>query len=134
MDRTACTVPQCLYKGALYLYLYSRSGNWTYSPGFFCAPVGDLHYPPFHSHQQVGYYPLLDRTALEPGRQFLTAFTLTSFTINRHSTMILKYSSSIQERTKKDLRMNTDTQTNHSYHVQWSMLKRTKLDLEPRLL
>jgi hypothetical protein len=23
MDRTACTEPQCLYKGALYLYLYS---------------------------------------------------------------------------------------------------------------
>jgi len=22
MDRTACTEPQCLYKGAFYLYLY----------------------------------------------------------------------------------------------------------------
>jgi hypothetical protein len=25
MGRTACTEPQCLYKGALYLYLYHRS-------------------------------------------------------------------------------------------------------------
>jgi len=24
MDRTACTEPQCLYKGALYLYLLLR--------------------------------------------------------------------------------------------------------------
>jgi len=25
MDRTACTVPQCLYKGDLYLYLLMHS-------------------------------------------------------------------------------------------------------------
>jgi hypothetical protein len=30
MDRTACTKPQCLYKGALYLYL--RVELYLYSP------------------------------------------------------------------------------------------------------
>ena len=27
MGRTACTEPQCLYNGALYLYLYSPMGR-----------------------------------------------------------------------------------------------------------
>jgi len=27
MGRTACTEPQCLYKGALYLYLLATLGN-----------------------------------------------------------------------------------------------------------
>jgi len=29
MGRTACTEPQCLYKGALYLYLYTTFLNTT---------------------------------------------------------------------------------------------------------
>jgi len=34
MGRTACTEPQCLYKGALYLFictckLYTKTRNWT---------------------------------------------------------------------------------------------------------
>ena len=33
MGRTACTEPQCLYKGALYLYLYH---DWVY---FFCVCI-----------------------------------------------------------------------------------------------
>ena len=32
MDRTACTEPQCLYNGALYLYLYLYSPLWTVQP------------------------------------------------------------------------------------------------------
>jgi len=31
MDRTACTDPQCLYNGALYLYLYLYSPYGPYS-------------------------------------------------------------------------------------------------------
>jgi len=30
MGRTACTEPQCLYKGALYLYLYNLMGPPSY--------------------------------------------------------------------------------------------------------
>jgi len=37
MDRTACTVPQCLYNGALYLYLYIYSPYGPY--GLYRASV-----------------------------------------------------------------------------------------------
>jgi hypothetical protein len=37
MDRTACTEPQCLYKGALYLYLYLYSPYGPY--GLYRASV-----------------------------------------------------------------------------------------------
>jgi len=37
MGRTACTEPQCLYEGALYLYLYLYSPNGPY--GLYRAPV-----------------------------------------------------------------------------------------------
>ena len=31
MDRTACTEPQCLYEGALYIYLYLCIGGYLNS-------------------------------------------------------------------------------------------------------
>ena len=34
MGRTACTEPQCLYKGALYLYLYSKE-SVAFNPPIF---------------------------------------------------------------------------------------------------
>jgi len=37
MDRTACTEPQCLYNGALYLYIYLYSPYGPYS--LYRAPV-----------------------------------------------------------------------------------------------
>ena len=35
MGRTACTEPQCLYKGALYLYLYRKMDGQNYFIGLF---------------------------------------------------------------------------------------------------
>ena len=40
MDRTACTEPQCLYKGALYLYLTVEL--YLYSPLWAVQPVQSL--------------------------------------------------------------------------------------------
>ena len=39
MDRTACTEPQCLYNGALYLYLYLYSPYRPYGPYRASVPV-----------------------------------------------------------------------------------------------
>ena len=39
MDRTACTEPQCLYNGALYLYLYLYSPYRPYSLYRASVPV-----------------------------------------------------------------------------------------------
>jgi len=50
MGRTACTEPQCLYKGALYLYLYTTLYN------------GDLNKlrvsAVYYNHRQASYFRL----------------------------------------------------------------------------
>jgi hypothetical protein len=47
MGRTACTEPQCLYKGALYLYLilppFVNIYKWNSNQTFNNASVGSQH-------------------------------------------------------------------------------------------
>ena len=43
MGRTACTEPQCLYKGAVYLF-FTKGSNKTQTPGTFCAVMNPLFF------------------------------------------------------------------------------------------
>jgi len=56
MDRTACTEPQCLYNGALYLYLYSPYGPY----GLYRAsvPYNGALYLYFYLYSPYGPYGL----------------------------------------------------------------------------
>ena len=56
MDRTACTDPQCLYNGALYLYLYLYSPYGPYGMYRPSVPVQRCTVPlPFiHPYKQFG--------------------------------------------------------------------------------
>jgi len=48
MGRTACTEPQCLYKCALYLYLYLTLAGTAEQPDIFCGPLQSLLTAPGH--------------------------------------------------------------------------------------
>jgi len=63
MDRTACTEPQCLYKGALYLYLWSWKSTaipllplWTLRPVQSLSACTRVHFTFTFSHERVGLY------------------------------------------------------------------------------
>jgi len=74
MDRTACTEPQCLYKGALYLYLYPY---YPYGPYRASVPVQRCTLPlPI---------PLFPVWAVQPV-QSLSACTTVHFTFTYTST------------------------------------------------
>ena len=79
MGRTACTEPQCLYKGALYLYL--RVELYPYSPygphGLYRAsvPVQGCNLPLPNSRAM----PLLPLRAVRPVQR-LSACTRVHFT------------------------------------------------------
>ena len=71
MSRTACTEPQCLYNGALYLYLYLYSPYGPYSLYRPSVPVQRCTVPlPI---------PLLPLCAVQPV-QSLSALTMVQFT------------------------------------------------------
>jgi len=59
MGRTACTEPQCLYNGALYLYIYHYFPNWPYSlyresvPVKWCNLTLPIHLLPLRAVQPV---------------------------------------------------------------------------------
>jgi len=77
MDHTACTEPQCLYNGALYLYLYLYSPYGPYSLNRASVPVQwcTLRLPK----------PLLPLWAVRPV-QSLSACTMVHFTFTYTST------------------------------------------------
>jgi len=77
MDLTACTEPQCLYKGALYLYLYLYSPYGTY--GLYRALV------PVQRCTLTLPIPLLPLWAVRPV-QSLSACTTVHFTFSYTST------------------------------------------------
>ena len=77
MDRTACTEPQCLYNGALYLYLYLYSPYGPYSLYRASVPVQGCILPlPI---------PLLPLWTVQPV-QSLSACTTVLFTFTYTST------------------------------------------------
>jgi len=43
MDRTACTEPQCLYKGALYLFFYHAFGETNQGTKLYALLTPTLH-------------------------------------------------------------------------------------------
>jgi len=66
MDRTACTEPQCLYNGALYLYLYIQFPYGPYSQYTVSVPLERCTLP--------SPIPLLPLWTVQPA-QSLSAFT-----------------------------------------------------------
>jgi len=60
MGRTACTEPQCLYKGALYLYLYRYSPHGPYGLTRASLPLQGCTLPLLHpssgAHDYNVYY------------------------------------------------------------------------------
>jgi len=77
MDRTACTEPQCLYNGALYLYLYLYSPYGPYGLYRASVPVQQCTLPlPI---------PLLPLWTVRPV-QSLSAYTTVHFTFTYTST------------------------------------------------
>ena len=80
MGRTACTEPQCLYKGALYLYLYLYSHYGPY--GLYRASV------PVQRCTVPLTIPLLPLWAVRPVHS-LSAFTTVHCTFTYTSTPIM---------------------------------------------
>ena len=63
MGRTACTEPQCLYKGALYLYLWSRKSRaipllplWAVRPVQSLSACTRMHFTFTFGHERVELY------------------------------------------------------------------------------
>jgi hypothetical protein len=83
MGRTACREPQCLYKGALYLYLtvelYLYSPYGPYSLYRASVPVQGCTLPSPYSRA----IPLLPLWALRPV-QSLSAYTIVHFNFTIH--------------------------------------------------
>jgi len=77
MDRTACTEPQCLYKGALYLYLYLYSPYGPYGLYRASLPVQGCTLP--------SPIPILPLWTVRPV-QSLSACTRVHFTFTYTST------------------------------------------------
>jgi len=103
MDGTACTEPQCLYNGALYLYLYLHSPLEPYSLYRASMPVQRCTLPYLYLSSPLGPYslywaimpvqrctltlpiPLFPLWTLQPV-QSLSACTTVHFTFTYNST------------------------------------------------
>jgi hypothetical protein len=66
MDRTACTEPQCLYKGDIYLYL-SCYNSHLFLPYYFNSTIAK---PRSYTETSEGYFEIFD---LYKNEYFFTA-------------------------------------------------------------
>jgi hypothetical protein len=98
MDRTACTEPQCLYKGALYLYLWSWKSRaipllplWTVLPVQNLSAFTRVHFTFTFGHEKCGAIPLLPLWTVRPV-QSLSAFTRVHFSFGHEMVELHLYS------------------------------------------
>ena len=85
MDRTACTEPQCLYKGALYLFTYTKTNvhSWPYLFHFFLewemfqTKVVEKHiFCWIFFFEYCTVYEIMWKHILQPGRSQMTIWPM----------------------------------------------------------
>jgi len=99
MGRTAYTEPQCLYKGALYLYLINKGDSWE-SPYESCGPYLLTPWSRVLLEKLTGFQLVKKFPAIYGIRRFTTAFTCPHHLTSTHSTFIYIHVAGRNQRSK----------------------------------